>query len=112
MNQMDVQQAADLSIEVHLAALNARSEQRAWVDVENPSGQSKTIRMQEPPNTDIITNLHLCHSSRSQQNRYKTEIIGLWTLVSKEFSARTSGGGTTRKLSFTSFYHGKNSTTV
>jgi len=43
MDQMDVQQASDLAIEIHLAALDAWPEKCTRTDIQNLSGQAQAV---------------------------------------------------------------------
>jgi hypothetical protein len=67
VNQMNVQQAANLPVEVHLASLDAWSKESARVHIENPSPQSPTIRLNETSNVNAVTDFHLCHGPHSSR---------------------------------------------
>jgi hypothetical protein len=58
---MQAQQAADLAVEVHFASLDAGSKERTLAYFENFSGQAEAIGLDQPPNTDTISNFNLCH---------------------------------------------------
>jgi len=61
---MQIQDAADLAIEVHFASLDAASEKCAWRYLENFTGHSKTIGMNQTSNTDAVADLHFLHYYR------------------------------------------------
>jgi hypothetical protein len=63
MNQVDIQEASNLPIEINSAPLNASLEQRTLAHSQDRSGQSQTIRMDEPSNIDAVADVHLCHDS-------------------------------------------------
>ena len=86
MNQMDVQQPAYLSVEVHLATLNAATKEGAWVDVENSSSQSQTIRLNKASNVDSVTDFHLSHGSLFQiDSAGKPKIMPCSPMPAKNF---------------------------
>ena len=96
---MDVQQPSYLSVKVHLAALNARSEESTRVDVENSSSQSPTIRLNKASNVDLVTDFQLSHSSLFQIDwANKHTIMHSSPLSAKNFMARIADSF------FTSFY--------
>src|SRR5205814_1370831 len=64
--EMDIEQASHLSIEIDLASLDARAEQRALTNFENFSCQSQTIGVDEPSDTDTVADFHLSHDSLSR----------------------------------------------
>jgi hypothetical protein len=81
MDQVDVQEASDLSIEINPAALDTSPEQRTLAHGENRSGQSQTIRMDEAPNADAVADFHLCHDSPFRTIvRQASKIIRSWAI--------------------------------
>jgi hypothetical protein len=89
VNQMDVQQTAYPSIEVHLAAQNARSEEDAGMDIENPARQSQTIRLNKTSNVDSVTDFHLSHGSLFQiDSAGEPKIIHSPPVSAKNFLSR------------------------
>jgi hypothetical protein len=66
-DKVQVQDAANSSIEVNLASLNAVSEECTWIDLKNLTSHSKTVRMDETSNANAVANLHYSHGSPSPQ---------------------------------------------
>ena len=67
-DKVQVQDAANSSIEVNLASLNAVSEECTWIDLKNPTCHTKTVRVDQTSNANAVANFHFCHGSPSPQN--------------------------------------------
>jgi hypothetical protein len=63
MNQMNIQQAPHLPVEVNLASLEAPSKERTRPNIENRSGLTQTIRLDEPADIYTVTDFHFRHDS-------------------------------------------------
>ena len=82
MNQVDIQEASNLPIEINSTALDTSPEQRTLAHSENRSCQSQTIRVDEAPNADAVADLHLCHDSLFRTIvRRASKIIHSWALL-------------------------------
>ena len=57
-DKVQIQNAANSSIEVHFAALNSASEECTWIDLKNLTSHSKTVRMDETSNANAVANFH------------------------------------------------------
>src|SRR5262245_38910043 len=66
-DKMQIQYAANFSIEVHFASLNAASEECTRIDLKNSTCHSKTVRMDQTSNPDSVADFHSCHGSPSPQ---------------------------------------------
>ena len=88
MDEMNIQKASYLSIEIHFASLDAWSEERARIHIEDPSDETQTIRMHQTLNTDAVTDLHLLHCPLFRKNcrQANRRIIQLSPAGRKEFS--------------------------
>jgi hypothetical protein len=98
MCQMDTQQSPDFSVEIHFASLDSRSKERAWTYIENRSSQSQAVRLDQAPNANVVTNLHILHSNHSlpeaggaaaptaKTSRQATRNYHLWTRAGKDIS--------------------------
>ena len=58
---MQTEQAPDLTVEIHFASLDTRSEQRALTYFQDFSYQSQTIRLDEASNADAVAHFNFCH---------------------------------------------------
>jgi hypothetical protein len=68
MHKMETQQTADPPVKVHFTALNAPSEERAFVYVQYLSGHPKTVGVDKSSDVDTVTNLQFSHCSPSRSN--------------------------------------------
>ena len=58
---MEAKQPSNFAVEVHFASLDPGPKKRALADFENFSGQAEAIGLDQPPNTDTISNFNLRH---------------------------------------------------
>ncbi len=63
--QVEAQQPSDLAVEVHFTSLDTGSKKRALAYFENFSGQTEAIGLDEPANTDTVSDFNLCHGTHS-----------------------------------------------
>jgi hypothetical protein len=86
---MNIQQPADLAMEIHFASLDTWTEQRALTDLQHSSSQTEAIGMREASNTDAVADFHLCHGSLPRiKFRQATENYPLIAVGMQRFSVQ------------------------
>ena len=63
MNQMNVQQAADLTVEIDSTTFDAGAKKCTLTHLKHLAFQTKAVGMYQPSNPDTVTNFDFFHGS-------------------------------------------------